>query len=202
MPHSSFKFKPLGPRATQIPRRNYNAMGQIAQRVSRIGIDGYSAEDMEAPFRPSRNPERLVEVLDAVTMEAVVMYRNTTGGWVPADDHKLTLTPCDHRQIYPKRTRVWAKWHKQSGLWTPLRVPVVRFELKETLVRGKGATAYLLEQFGYGPGLNTDVTFEVRDAIDMLSGEEGDRGYAHWADDAHIYDVFQIQRHAGLHDGP
>jgi len=211
--HPSFKFKPLGPKARQIPLSQYNGMGRAAERLSGIGLDGYSANDLAAFHRHRRSHEQFVEMTDSATGEARVLHYESDS-WVTTGGALITvLSPNPtypggvRLPILPRGERLWAKWNHQAGVWIASSIPMVRFELKDDLsvsipgVSGSLAEAYLLEVTGSTYSPNVDVKFYVRG--DLLesggtgrdSAPIGDRGYARWAGDRNLYEIVHLNRY-------
>jgi hypothetical protein len=87
--------------------------------------------------------------------------------------------------------------------WLLLDNPVLRrFELKDALAPGGNATAYLWES----DGPNTDIEFEVYDALGTCRGRakdaygsphnQGSRGYAAFMPETEHWEVISVQPHA------
>lgn len=196
-------FRPLSRKARKIPRKQYNWMGGVCERMS--GLVNAEGRGLDMPRTPLTSKIQFVEVTDSLTGEASVLYKTdyvqvwTKGDWFP-----ITVGTYGWTEFaLPLGERVWVQYHEQSRQWIPLYVPLVRVELKEDLVQDSSAEAYLLEYTGGAYNINPAIIFDVYDGIDTFEGDgrsgvstyagnHGDRGYAKWAGDRLVWEWIQL----------
>ena len=80
MTHPARQFRPVGKRATKIPRRGFNRMGRVSQKASNLGLPGYETEDALAYRAPISRQFKLVEVIDSYSNYAGVLNYDTVSG--------------------------------------------------------------------------------------------------------------------------
>ena len=235
MSHPTKKFRPVGKRATKVPRQTFNWMGRVAEKCSNLGVNGYEASDAIAVRPDVDRVFKLVEVMDSDSNRAGVLNYQTvqgdyinlpspefsqpsTGDWnrgtssnTPEPYETIvvssygTNTPGeledDPRRgyIFPRGYRLWVVQHGHSGLWTPLSIPVITFELKTNLAGAVSAEARVVERGPPGEETgfyaNTAFYFVVQNNFLMFAGwagENADIGYAVWDNRLGGYQVVQI----------
>ena len=83
MSHPTKKFRPVGKRATKVPRQTFNWMGRVAEKCSNLGVNGYEASDAIAVRPDVDRVFKLVEVMDSWGNLAGVLNYQTSESNAP-----------------------------------------------------------------------------------------------------------------------
>lgn len=197
-------FRPLSRGARQIPRRQYNWMGTVCEKMSGFtATEGYESDRSRLPRVPLTADPRFVEITDSLTGTADVLYKRPgyydywlKGAWAP-----ITVGTYGWTEFgWPRGERMWVQYHQQTRQWLPQSVGLIRVELLSTLYKGGGAWATLVEWTTSGYLANPQILFLIYDAIATFQGtglvgtypSPGERGYARWAGDRQVWEWVQL----------